>query len=160
MKKADRPCATCIFPFSGVLYKERSALSLKTSVSCLYPLLFSHTKPEVHILTLAWLISSPTKVDTNTEPDTAEPFRRMSCFRKGKALAGGSSGMVTVYDCRMLRKQRRRYALHVNNKSYQAAYVLWHELELRSLIPSGCLEMLRNKPANARSYSFCAAPFQ
>lgn len=43
----------------------------------------------------------PTKVDTSTEPDML-PFRRISCFRNGKAAAGGSSGTVTVYDCRML----------------------------------------------------------
>jgi len=46
-------------------------------------------------------MSSPTKVDTSTEPDTL-PLLRMSCFRSGKAAAGGSSGTVTVYDCRML----------------------------------------------------------
>lgn len=43
----------------------------------------------------------PTKVDTSTEPDML-PFRRISCLRNGKAAAGGSSGTVTVYDCRML----------------------------------------------------------
>lgn len=50
---------------------------------------------------MAWLIISPTKVETSAEPDTL-PFLRISCFRNGKAAAGGSSGTVTVYDCRML----------------------------------------------------------
>lgn len=45
---------------------------------------------------------SPTKVDTSTEPDMLEFFRRISCFKNGKAEAGGSSGTVTVYDCLML----------------------------------------------------------
>lgn len=45
---------------------------------------------------------SPTKVDTSTEPDMLELFRRISCFKNGKAEAGGSSGTVTVYDCLML----------------------------------------------------------
>lgn len=40
-------------------------------------------------------------MDTSTEPDML-PFRRISCLRNGKAAAGGSSGTVTVYDCRML----------------------------------------------------------
>lgn len=45
---------------------------------------------------------SPTKVDTSTEPDMLELFRRISCFKNGKAEPGGSSGTVTVYDCLML----------------------------------------------------------
>ena len=45
---------------------------------------------------------SPTKVDTSTEPDMLELFRRISCFKNGKTEAGGSSGTVTVYDCLML----------------------------------------------------------
>lgn len=50
---------------------------------------------------MAWFISSPTKVDTSTEPDML-PFLRISCFKKGNAAVGGSSGTVTVYVCRML----------------------------------------------------------
>lgn len=53
------------------------------------------------IHTLAWLIRSPTNVETSMEPDT-EFFLLMSCFRKESAVAGGSSGIVTVYECRML----------------------------------------------------------
>lgn len=30
------------------------------------------------------------------------PFLRISCFKKGNAAVGGSSGTVTVYVCRML----------------------------------------------------------
>lgn len=45
---------------------------------------------------------SPKKVDTSTDPDTLELFFRISCFRNGKAVTGGSSGTVTEYDCRML----------------------------------------------------------
>lgn len=36
------------------------------------------------------------------EPDIVEFFLRMSCFRSGNAVAGGSSGTVTVYECRIL----------------------------------------------------------
>ncbi|KAJ7990286.1 hypothetical protein DPEC_G00298740 [Dallia pectoralis] len=45
---------------------------------------------------------SPTKVDTSTDPDMVDVFRRISCFKNGKAEAGNSSDTVTVYDCRML----------------------------------------------------------
>lgn len=36
------------------------------------------------------------------EPDIVELFLRMSCLRRGNAVAGGSSGIVTEYECRML----------------------------------------------------------
>lgn len=36
------------------------------------------------------------------EPGIVEFFLRMSCFRRGNAVAGGSSGIVTAYECRML----------------------------------------------------------
>lgn len=52
-------------------------------------------------LTFAWLMRSPTKVETSTEPDMLA-FLRISGFRNGKAATGESSGTVTVYDCRML----------------------------------------------------------
>lgn len=55
-----------------------------------------------NVLTLAWLMRSPTKVDTSIEPDIVGLLRLRSCLRKGNAAAGGSSGTVTVYDCRML----------------------------------------------------------
>lgn len=53
-------------------------------------------------LTLAWLMRSPTNVDTSMERDIVGLFLRISCLMKGKAEAGGSSGTVTVYDCRIL----------------------------------------------------------
>ena len=52
------------------------------------------------LVTFAWLMRSPTKVETSTEPDMLA-FLRISCLRNGKAAAGGSSGTVTVY-CRRL----------------------------------------------------------
>ncbi len=58
--------------------------------------------PMNRVHTLAWLIRSPTNVETSMEPDRVELFLRISCFRKGNAVAGGSSGIVTVYECRML----------------------------------------------------------
>lgn len=36
------------------------------------------------------------------EPAIVELFLRMSCLRRGNAVAGGSSGIVTVYECRIL----------------------------------------------------------
>lgn len=53
-------------------------------------------------LTFAWLIRSPTNVDTSIERDIVGLFLRISCLIKGKAEAGGSSGTVTVYDCLIL----------------------------------------------------------
>lgn len=53
-------------------------------------------------LTFAWLIRSPTNVDTSMERDTDALFLRASALLKGKTDAGGSSGTVTVYDWRRL----------------------------------------------------------
>lgn len=41
-------------------------------------------------------------MDTNIERDIGGLFLRRSVFRKGYAVTGGSSGTVTVYDCRIL----------------------------------------------------------
>lgn len=49
-------------------------------------------------LTFAWLIRSPTNVDTSMERDTDALFLRASALLKGKTEVGGSSGTVTVYD--------------------------------------------------------------
>ncbi len=49
-------------------------------------------------LTLAWLMIRPMNVDTSLDRDNDGLFRRRSGLSKEKAA--GSSGTVTVYECR------------------------------------------------------------
>lgn len=49
-------------------------------------------------LTLAWLMISPMNVDTSMDRDNGGLLRRRSALSTGKAA--GSSGTVTVYECR------------------------------------------------------------
>lgn len=49
-------------------------------------------------LTLAWLMIRPMNVDTSLDRDNDGLFRRRSGLSKGKTV--GSSGTVTVYECR------------------------------------------------------------
>lgn len=51
-------------------------------------------------LTLAWLMIRPMNVDTSLDRDNDGLFRCSSCLSRGKAV--GSSGTVTVYECRRL----------------------------------------------------------
>lgn len=78
--------------------------------------------------TLAWLMRSPTKVETSAEPDML-PFLRISCFRNGKAAAGGSSGTLTVYDCRrlgMLADDRRALAMRGGSSFSEEVLIRCH----------------------------------
>ena len=64
-------------------------------------------------LTLAWLMSSPMKVDINTDRDIGLFLRLLSCRPKGNPVTETLSGSVKVYDCRMLNFiVKRKKVLH------------------------------------------------
>lgn len=75
-------------------------------------------------------------MDTSIEPDML-PFLRISCFRKGNAAVGGSSGTVTVYDCRMLgmlaeeRSQRPGASYAGGGEGFLCSALFYQDVSLR-----------------------------
>lgn len=100
-------------------------------------------------------------MDTSTEPDML-PFRRISCLRNGKAAAGGSSGTVTVYDCRMLgmlstgeRMEPTGATRLVRRVSRSGGLVVWLRAGYPRLVRmDGSLASIVGKPSESRSVPF------